>query len=275
MYEELPVNFHLERMCNMACGYCFNRGLSAHSPPPSRKEQIAIVRLLCSYGFSKISFVGGEPTLCPWLPELLQVCREHGVTSMLITNGSKLEKSPHLLDACDWVGLSIDSFHAETNQAIGRGAPEPLDYDVIIDLIKKSPCRLKINTVVSRLNMTENMTDSIAHAVPERWKVMQVTKIEGQNSVNFRDYSITGEEFSCFVVRHNSLDKILVKETSDDMYGSYLMIDPYGCFIDNSLWFYKRSHPILSVGIAAALRETAFSVTKFKNRNGAYIWRIA
>ena len=52
---------------------------------------------------------------------------------------------------------------------------------VLIDLLKQRGIRLKINTVVSRSNCEEDLTGFIARARPERWKLLQVLPVGGQN----------------------------------------------------------------------------------------------
>jgi radical S-adenosyl methionine domain-containing protein 2 len=108
------VNYHLWAACNMRCRFCFApfqdviddvlpRG---HLP---REESVQLVRVLASR-FAKVTFVGGEPTLCPWLPELVRTAKELGATTMLVTNGTRLERViGELQGVLDWVALSIDS----------------------------------------------------------------------------------------------------------------------------------------------------------------------
>jgi organic radical activating enzyme len=39
-------------------------------------------------GLGKITFAGGEPTLCPWLHDLIAIAKKTGMVTMLVTNGS-------------------------------------------------------------------------------------------------------------------------------------------------------------------------------------------
>ena len=89
------VNFHLWEPCNMRCRFCFAtfqdvkqtvlpRG---HLP---REQALVVVEQLAAAGFDKITFAGGEPTLCPWLGELIALAKQRGLTTMLVTNGSRL-----------------------------------------------------------------------------------------------------------------------------------------------------------------------------------------
>ena len=72
---------------------------------------LSAVDALASTGFEKINFAGGEPTLCPWLPDLIRGAKDLGCTTSMVTNGSRI--SPWWLntvrDSLDWVTLSIES----------------------------------------------------------------------------------------------------------------------------------------------------------------------
>ncbi|MBI4821777.1 MAG: 4Fe-4S cluster-binding domain-containing protein [Deltaproteobacteria bacterium] len=54
-----------------------------------REEALRVVERLAA-AFDKITFVGGEPTLCPWLPELVSLAKRRARTTMIVTNGSRL-----------------------------------------------------------------------------------------------------------------------------------------------------------------------------------------
>src|SRR5687767_15313757 len=69
------VNFHLWQPCDMRCRYCFAvfddvRPLlpGGHLP---REDSMEVTRRLAR-AFRKVTFAGGEPLLCRWLPELVR-----------------------------------------------------------------------------------------------------------------------------------------------------------------------------------------------------------
>lgn len=49
-----------------------------------------------------------------------------------------------------------------------------------------------------------------------------------------------------------------------------LMVNPEGCFFDNTQGGYTVSAPILEVGIENALQQVHFDVEKFNQRGGKY-----
>ncbi|HPQ59832.1 MAG TPA: radical SAM protein, partial [Flavobacteriales bacterium] len=154
------VNFHLWQPCNMRCRFCYatfqdvKRSILPKGHLP-RGQAIEVVRHLAAHGFQKITFAGGEPTLCPWLPDLIGTAKEAGMTTMIVTNGSRLSDAylGTLRLHLDWIALSIDSLDDATNQAIGRAEPSrgvmaPEGYRALVDRVKAHGFRLKVNTVV-------------------------------------------------------------------------------------------------------------------------------
>lgn len=82
------------------------------------------MRELFKYGFSKITFVGGEPLLYPWLPELLKYSKSLGMTTMIVTNASFLD-APWIDKnrySIDWLSISIDSLDSKVLADIGRSS---------------------------------------------------------------------------------------------------------------------------------------------------------
>lgn len=271
----------------MRCKFCYatfqdvkRNGLpKGHLP---KEQMIQIVRKLGEFGFEKITFAGGEPTLCPWLSDLIKVAKEVGMTTMLVTNGSLLLDSNFLEEnrgTLDWIAISIDSTNQDTNLQIGRAlngkqALSREEYKQLVSKIKEIGYKLKINTVVCRHNVTEDFTEFIQYAKPERWKILQVLSVSGQNDGKVEPFMISEEEFQRFVERHKRLGSVtkIVSETNSDMKGSYVMIDPAGRFFDNTGDAYRYSDPILEIGVEQAYRQMNYDAKKFVKRGGQYSW---
>ena len=175
------VNFHLWEPCNMRCGFCFatfldvKRDMNLPKGHLRKEDCITLVDRIGAFGFEKINFAGGEPTLCPWLHALIARAKAHGMVTSIVTNGSRITK--HWLDdlngTLDWIGLSIDSVSPERLKRLGRvsGKETIITADMylkIIEAIKMRGIRLKINTVVTSVNSDEDFTPFIKLAAPER-----------------------------------------------------------------------------------------------------------
>lgn len=280
------VNFHLWEPCNMRCKFCFatfqdvkNTILpKGHLP---KEDALKVVEKLAEAGFEKITFAGGEPSLCPWLIDLIQCAKSHNLTTMIVTNGTRLSekwlnKNQKYLD---WIAVSIDSLNTTSNIMSGRAitgkrAISAEVYTEMIQRVKKYGYRLKINTVVSAVNWKEDMSSFILNANPERWKLFQVLPVRGQNSACVDDFLITDKKFNAFIERHNKVNEVLpvIGETNDLMTASYAMVDPAGRFFDNSKGQHTYSRPILDIGVEIALKEVSIDVHKFRSRDGIYDW---
>jgi radical S-adenosyl methionine domain-containing protein 2 len=247
-----------------------------------KEQSLEVVRSLADAGFEKITFVGGEPTLCPWLIDLIREANLLGMNTGIVTNGSKLsaEYLSELRPWLDWIGISIDSLQHDTNIPIGRAiyGKRPLDkehYYNLVDLVNQFGFQLKINTVVNSRNLSEDLNDFIRYSKTSRWKVFQVLPIKGENDRYIEDLKISSEEFDSFLERHNGLEDILVPERNEDMTGSYAMVDPAGRFFENSTGSLLYSQPILEVGVLAAYEQAHPDSEKFLKRGGLYDWNKA
>ena len=281
------VNFHLWQPCNMGCNYCFatfndvKKDMKLPKGHLPEEDAIEIVYQLAEAEFfRKINFAGGEPTLCPWLPNLIERAKKLGMQTSIVTNGSRISEEwlGALNGNLDIIALSIDSVNTATLERLGRkvrGKPPITEdgYLHIIGLIKRHGIRLKVNTVVTLLNWQEDFTGFIRSAGPERWKLLQVLPIEGQNDDHFADLQITASQFYQYVQRNRVVETdgiTVVAESNELMTESYVMVDPAGRFFDNAKGTYTYSEPILKVGVEEALRQVSTDFQRFKERGGQY-----
>lgn len=280
------VNYHLWEPCNMRCKFCFAPFYNAKKLLPKghlpKEESLKLVRELAQFGFEKITFAGGEPTLCPWISELIMEAKKEGLTTMIVTNGTKINESflKENRGILDWIILSIDSILDETNLQSGRAITgrrvlNKVDYLMLIDDIKRYDYRLKINTVVHQLNYNELMDDVIRYAQPERWKVFQVLPIKGENDEHIDDFVITDEQYNYFLSQHHQFGNngIMVTENNFQMKDSYVMVDPAGRFYTNKKGIQEYSKPILSEGVGNSYAEMNYSYENFMSRKGLYNWK--
>lgn len=282
------VNFHLWEPCNMQCGFCFatfqdvKQEMNLPKGHLPKENCILVVDRLVEFGFEKINFAGGEPTLCPWLPALITQAKEHEMVTSIVTNGSRITDQwlNDLNGSLDWIGLSIDTVDPEKLIRLGRavGGKVPIteeEYFNIIGEIQRHKIRLKINTVVTSVTWEENFTQFISLAKPERWKLLQALRVKGQNDAYIADFEITTAQFEAYVQRNRIVENdgiTVVPENNEAMTESYVMIDPAGRFFDNTQGFYRYSDPILKIGVAEALKQVSIDPERFHQRGGKYDW---
>ena len=270
----VAINYHLTRACDAKCLFCFARFANVKDHLPL-EQGLELLRRLRAAGGQKLNFAGGEPTLHPHLGELLRFAKELGFVTGIVTNGRRLEP---LLEShgesLDWVGLSVDSSNERIQHELGRGAGDHVERCVrLAALVRARGIRLKLNTVVTALTWHEDMSRLVLALQPERWKVFQVLRVEGQNDGRVEPLLVTPEQFEAFVQRHTPLVSAttrLVAEDHEAMTDSYVMIDPMGRFFGDTGGRHRESRSILEVGVHAALSEVGYDPRKFEARGGRY-----
>jgi radical S-adenosyl methionine domain-containing protein 2 len=286
--EAIPpsVNFHITSRCEMRCRHCF-AGFGDVTdnqicPELSTAQAERVIRALPCH-VEKITFSGGEPTLYEGLPILLKESKRSNLITMIVSNGFRLVSDEIYLRGiardADWVALSIDTIDPAHQLVIGRTAGVRTisgeQYLLGIERLKANGVRIKINTVVSRFNYTEDISEFINIIAPERWKIMQAMEVVGQNDNNADSFRISDSEFRSYVDRHKatvSQDVTIVAEGIDDMRGTYAMITPDGRFFDSARGKHRYSRPILEVGIKQAWSEISFSREGYQDRGAIYDW---
>ena len=157
-------------------------------------------------------------------------------------------------------------------QQLGRGIGHHVDQTIRnAQLIMAFNIRLKVNSVITRLNFHDDMSDFIQSLAPERWKVFQVLRVLGQNDHSVQDLLISTEEFSQFQRAHQNV-RNAVFEDNQAMRGSYVMLSPFGEFFSNVSGCHRYGPSILNVGVETGLSRTDWNVQKFVDRGGVYSW---
>lgn len=283
------VNWHFWPWCNYGCTFCFATFEDIDRSNSLEKELgFKLLEEMAAEGVEKVTFVGGEPTLCPWLGEYLVKAKSLALTTCIVSNGTGLSKE--FLDSwheyIDWVGISIDASDDRLHYIMGRGTKADLAEGrsrhleaalTAWERCQKLGIRMKLNTVVCKANLDDNMTETVLQLMPERWKAFQVLPIDGQNDGRVEDLLISEDEFSEWVERHKGVSNEginFIPETNELMTGSYVMIDSLGRFYSNIEGGHKYTRSILEIGIKEAWRENQFNEHHFIEREGIYDWRI-
>lgn len=170
-------------------------------------------------------FRWGEPFLHKkFLGIMISFCKEqlHLESVSIVTNGSLVDDK--FLRSygryVDILAVSCDSFDEQTNIAIGRGSGNQVDkLFEIAGLCRKYNIKLKLNTVVCRLNYEEDMNATVEQLQPFRWKCFKFSWLPARTipirpsgtSANFKSRTKTT---SCSVVdidtrNHSSRSQML------------------------------------------------------------------
>ena len=278
--KRLTVNWHLVKDCNYKCSFCYAH-FSSIKKNLDFDNSLRLLEQIKSAGIYKINFAGGEPLLNKNTGEYIKYAKQIGLKTSIISNASLMTNGwlNEYGKYTDQIGISCDSLSDITNKSLGRG------FGNHVDITKRAITRInqlktekniniktKLNTVVLRANHHEDWNRFIKEYEIDRWKVLKILKIEGENDHVYDDLSITDKQFHKFIERHSTLLKegILIKENNDDMEMSYIMITPDGRFYQNKNNEYVYSDRILDMGFRAALEQTGFDCEKFDHRGGSY-----
>jgi len=266
------LSYHVNKNCNFKCRYCYAHFNQNEKLSLRKDEMEYVIKELYEHGMRKITFAGGEPTLISFLPELVIFSKRLGLTTVIITNGSRInQKYLDRFEGClDWLGLSIDSAVDDINKKLGRGKGDLVKHILkISELARKNDIIIKINTVITSLNYMEDMNWFIEKIKPKRWKVFQMLPIRGEND-DAVDLCITNQQFNYFLKKHERNNPI--GEANKDMMGGYVMIDPEGRFFNNNSGVMSHGPSILDVGVKKAFQFSKFSYDTFLGRGGNYDW---
>ena len=282
--KELVVNWHITEACNYKCDYCFAKWdgnskeiLHSQFKVEALFEQIENIRHLLNkkshmiyFDKLRLNLVGGETFLYGrQLEDIVNLSKKYDFKLSAITNGSlfNVENIELIAKNFSSIGISVDSLNEQTNLAIGRaskkGVFNPSEVLTAINHVKKySPnIEIKINTVVNKFNVSEDLSNFIAQIKPKKWKIFKLLPIYSNKLV------ILDQEFSQFLQRHSNFESIISAENNDDMTESYLMIDPLGRFFQNGLADgYNYSAPLWETSAEMALQQINFESKKFINR---------
>ena len=235
-----------------------------------------ILSILKKNGITKVNFVGGEPLLHPHLQDFVVCAKNHGLTVSIITNGYLLtqQRIKELKPFVDWIGISIDSANEDIEAKLGRGFGRHVENTLrVCEMIKMEGIKLKINTVVTKLNFSEDLRSLIERIHPLRWKVFQMLGILGQNETELASLAISSDEFQVFIKTNKNIllesNQSPTFETNDDMIDSYLMLAPDGSVIQNSGhgYAYHALEDVVIHGFSDILNSD-----KYVKRGGQYDW---
>jgi len=288
----IAVNWHLEAYCNYGCSFCYAPLTEQRLMPRlSEEEGASMIEDLSSSGVEKINFVGGEPMLHPHLEAWIVAAKSCGLTTSIVSNGTRMTENwlirmrPYL----DYLGLSIDASNDEMHALMGRGLKGEITSGVsrhlecskkVWQIARGLGYGLKLNTVVTSVNVDDDMSELVANLKPHRWKVFRVLRIEGENDGRVEPLLIYQEQFEEYMVRHRrSLQDLegtqIVSEDNEDMLGTYAMIDPQGMVYTNMQGRYLYSkQSAVEIGFSASWEQVmkGFSKVGFEGRGGLWEW---
>ena len=272
--KPISVNWHFWPWCNMKCQFCFSRFENQKEILPKEKA-LLVPGLLKNAGTEKITLVGGEPMLCPYIDELLIESKKQGLVTKIVSNGTNitkefLEKNHSYIDI---LSLSIDSSYERIERLLGRGFGNYVHrIKSIAKLIQEYNISFQLNTVVTKFTWQEDMHKLINELQPTRWKIFQILPVKRENDGRVDSLVITPSEYKTFCEKHSDIPQAIF-EDNELMKGSYIMLDPVGKFFHNTTGKIEYSKSIFDIGVLPAFQQILWDNKKFLARKGIYNWK--
>lgn len=224
-------NLHFTDFCNYKCKFCYAK----KEQKILSLEQIKIIvdnisdyLKINNIKDGRINIAGGEPTTCSYLQEIIDYINSKSITASLITNGSLLSEEFIRINKrkLSMIGISIDSVNEETNLKLGRcQGKKVFDYVKLCSIcryIKQNGIVLKINIVVSKINLDEDIKQLLDDVKPDRFKILQMLPTTPFASKN----CVTDEEFEAYLKKYK--DYNFVHEKQENIQKAYMIIDSLG-----------------------------------------------
>lgn len=233
MIKLISVCWNIASRCNYNCGFCFRIN---NKRELYFNEAKIVLQKLSRSGIKKISFSGGEPMLWPGIFNLIALAKQLDIYTMLITNGSLLNinRIKSLEKILDWITLPLDGSNEEIQRMAGRPKGHFTHIMGLLERLKKSTIKIKINTVLSNCNINdlENISKIINKFPIKRWKIFQFFPIRSNALKNKNKYFINSNLFNEFVekIKNYFQNKqcLVYFGSNNELENSYFSIAPDG-----------------------------------------------
>jgi MoaA/NifB/PqqE/SkfB family radical SAM enzyme len=114
---ERKICWRVTRYCNLACLHCLAGHGNSFRPDLERPGRLLAAKVIGEVGLERITWTGGEPTICPDLPDLLHIMHQNGIANTITTHGLALrDEIVNAVDpASDCLRFSFDGLRDRHN----------------------------------------------------------------------------------------------------------------------------------------------------------------
>ena len=180
----------VNRLCNLRCSWCYV-GFDGKVGPPSMDRVLLhnLIDLCADGGIKKIIFIGGEPSVYPYLMEGIRHCSRRSLNTEITTNGIRLANGPFvnkLVDAgLGSVMISLKgSDRKGFEQTTGKDA-----FNAVVSALKtvsSSDLKLNVSAVLTTpfVNRLETLAEILADCAVKKI-VFSFLKEFGEEDASF------------------------------------------------------------------------------------------
>jgi pyruvate-formate lyase-activating enzyme len=184
----------------MACPFCYVPfdGLAG-----DRNEALAVLRKILSWETESITFGGGDPLMYDYLEDLLLAGREESRRPLFIQLDTNLlncdvERLIGMAPYVDLLGLPLDALSLDVCRRMRVRGTHGKAVERLLPILSRSFGAVKVNTVVSRQNLSE--IRSVGHAVvrggAKAWSLYEFWPIGAFARRSKGRYAVLPEEFT-------------------------------------------------------------------------------
>jgi len=132
---ERKICWRVTRYCTLHCMHCLAGHGTKLIKDLSEDDQLLSVKKIIKCNVSRITWTGGEPTLCATLPQLLKICHDNNIKSIITTHGLALREKFYsaLNKELDKLRFSFDGLEKKHN--LIRGGQY---FEKTLDTMKRS-----------------------------------------------------------------------------------------------------------------------------------------
>ena len=272
------INFHITDACNYSCRYCFADFKMKDLPFGDAKKVIDAIDTYFRENEienGRINIAGGEPLMYRRLDDIIDYIAEKGIKVSIITNGAKLteERIASWAGKVAMIGISVDSVTPEADIRIGRcdsrNTCNSLEHLTrMAEAIHNAGIKLKINTVVSKANLGEDMLSVYKALKPDRLKLIYIHVVRNINEwPETMNLIPTVGEYNAFVDKNRYEENCeLVLERPMEIQNSYFMINPHGEVYINAFGLEKKYGNSIYEPLSEIFSRLPFDIKKFDLR---------
>ena len=228
------VIYNFVGRCNMACTFCY---VPFDDRPSEAVKAAAVLRRVLAWDIEGLVIGGGDPLMYDYVPDLISMARSTNpnLFIQLDTNaiGASSDRLVRIAHRIDLIGLPVDGLSPKVCAAMRRRATHGLEMIALAGNLARHGCAVKINTVISRLNLPEvsRIGCAVEKSGAKIWSLYQFWPIGPIAQSNARLHEVSTSEFDHTVQDQVRKGSGIVVENSGAISaraGSYFFVAPTG-----------------------------------------------